>query len=266
MANPFPGMNPYLEDPNEWGDVHTSLMTYIRDALQPHLVPKYVARLNERVYTSPWQARIPDVLIIERQAREKREAYALALPVETGDPPFAEPLYVLMSPVEEREAFIEIRRAEDDHVVTVIELSSPTNKTSGEGRKQYVRKQRELIESETNLVEIDLLALGKPTLAVARNRQGTLPPCRYLIDAHRPSKRYLFEAYPIPLQEVLPKIRIPLNEPDQDVSLNLQSTLNRAYENGGYDSLIDYHAPPRTLLSAAEAQWVDELLREKKLR
>ncbi|MCI0476255.1 MAG: DUF4058 family protein, partial [Anaerolineales bacterium] len=67
MANPFPGMNPYLEDPREWGDVHHALMTYIRDAMQPNLVPKYIARLVERVYTSPWQARIPDVLILDRR-------------------------------------------------------------------------------------------------------------------------------------------------------------------------------------------------------
>jgi hypothetical protein len=33
MANPFPGMNPYLEDRALWNDVHHSVITYIRNAL-----------------------------------------------------------------------------------------------------------------------------------------------------------------------------------------------------------------------------------------
>ena len=35
MKNPFPGMNPYLEP--HWGDVHASLVIYIRDQLQRKL-------------------------------------------------------------------------------------------------------------------------------------------------------------------------------------------------------------------------------------
>jgi hypothetical protein len=33
--NPFPGMNPYLEQ--HWRDVHTTLMVYLRDQLQGEL-------------------------------------------------------------------------------------------------------------------------------------------------------------------------------------------------------------------------------------
>jgi len=35
MKSPFPGMDPYLE--TRWGDVHTSLVTYARDQVQPQM-------------------------------------------------------------------------------------------------------------------------------------------------------------------------------------------------------------------------------------
>ena len=34
MKSPFPGMDPFLE--RHWEDVHTRLIGYIADALQPH--------------------------------------------------------------------------------------------------------------------------------------------------------------------------------------------------------------------------------------
>jgi hypothetical protein len=50
MPSPLPGMDPYLEEPRRWPDVHQSLITYVRDALQPAVRPRYFARMGERVY------------------------------------------------------------------------------------------------------------------------------------------------------------------------------------------------------------------------
>ena len=41
MNSPFPGMDPFLE--SHWRDVHTSMMTYIRDQIQDQLPPDLVA-------------------------------------------------------------------------------------------------------------------------------------------------------------------------------------------------------------------------------
>jgi hypothetical protein len=49
MANPFPGMNPYLEDRALWNDFHARLAVYISNQLQPQLRPRYVASVEERV-------------------------------------------------------------------------------------------------------------------------------------------------------------------------------------------------------------------------
>ncbi len=49
MPSPLPGMDPYLEDPSLWPDLHQRLITYIAEALQPQVRPKYIARIGERI-------------------------------------------------------------------------------------------------------------------------------------------------------------------------------------------------------------------------
>ena len=48
MANPFPGMDPYLEGPF-WQSVHANLATDFVRYLTPRLRPKYVAVTTERI-------------------------------------------------------------------------------------------------------------------------------------------------------------------------------------------------------------------------
>lgn len=85
MPGPFPGMDPYLEDPVRWPDVHQRLITYIADALGPHLRPRYHARIGERVYIlTPPQALYPDILLIRRpQAVREPSPVCGAAEVET---------------------------------------------------------------------------------------------------------------------------------------------------------------------------------------
>jgi hypothetical protein len=47
--NPFPGLNPFFEQ--QWRDAHTSLILYLRDALQERLPADLVARAEEEVVT-----------------------------------------------------------------------------------------------------------------------------------------------------------------------------------------------------------------------
>jgi Protein of unknown function (DUF4058) len=67
MPSPFPGMDPYLETPDLWPDVHHELMSQIRAALNPRIKPHYVARVELRVYISDEddpgrKALVPDLL------------------------------------------------------------------------------------------------------------------------------------------------------------------------------------------------------------
>lgn len=41
MPSPFPGIDPYLENPELWPEVHHRLITAIADAIGPSIRPKY---------------------------------------------------------------------------------------------------------------------------------------------------------------------------------------------------------------------------------
>src|SRR5580765_506143 len=71
------------------------------------------------------------------------------------------------------EGYIEIRERGGGKVITVIEFLSPANKAGGEGQKLYLQKQRELLHSDTNFVEIDLVRSGQRVIAFPEHR---IPP------------------------------------------------------------------------------------------
>ena len=48
MPSPFPGMDPFVEHPSLWPDVHNALIATIRADLAPLLRPRYVARRRSR--------------------------------------------------------------------------------------------------------------------------------------------------------------------------------------------------------------------------
>ncbi len=57
-----------------------------------------------------------------------------------------------------RHHFVEIRDASRGHaLVTLIEIASPSNKRPGPDRRAYEAKREEILDSDTSLVEIDLL-------------------------------------------------------------------------------------------------------------
>jgi hypothetical protein len=52
MPSPFSGIDPYLENPEFWSEVHNRLMVAIADSLSPQLRPKYRVAIEKRVYDS----------------------------------------------------------------------------------------------------------------------------------------------------------------------------------------------------------------------
>jgi len=58
MPSPFPGMDPFLEDPAVFPDLHDSLITYSRESLQSRLPEPYYCVIGSRI----WMAvRLPRV-------------------------------------------------------------------------------------------------------------------------------------------------------------------------------------------------------------
>jgi hypothetical protein len=265
MPNPFPGMNPYLEDPLSWRDVHTSLLTYLREALQPQLGPNYVARLEEAVEIEDDPHRwMPDVLIVEENGGNGSHGAATASSVAT----IAKPL-ILELPEEPPARRIEILDVRSREVVTTIEVLSPSNKSSaGYGDRNYLNKIQSLWRTPASIVEIDLLRAGLPvTSAEMELHPRRIPPHDYLVSVSRGHQRGRYEVYPFSVRDAVPPVAIPLRKGEDDVLLELTPLIHRVYEVGAYERLIDYNeAPPLPSLGEADSQWLDALLKEKGLR
>jgi hypothetical protein len=260
-------MDPYLEAHDLWRGVHTKLINGVQEDLQPQLRPRYVAMIEERVLLAPLnQGIIPDVMVI------KEPAWGLPQPLGGGGVAvmertlpvgIAEPERIVVPEWEIRHRYLEIRDVRDREVVTVIEVFSPWNKTPGRGRDKYQEKQEEVLFSDANLVEIDLLRGGQPTLAVPAFRLG---PSDYRVCIHRVEHSQTFEVFRLSVRDPLPNVGIPLRSGEPDVVLHLQEVLTRCYDNGAYDLTIDYTEEPDPPFAPEDAAWADALLRERGLR
>jgi len=255
MPSPFPGMDPYLEDPKLWPDLHHRLITYTADELQKQIRPHYRARIEERLYVVQSGRNIyPDVTVLEQTIREQTLAEADAVTME-NPPPVDTPLTIVLTDDEIREPFIEIIHAGDEQVVTVIEILSPANKSAGPGRELYLTKQQEVLDSPAHLVELDLLSQGEHTIALPAAKLQNLPAHRYKISVGYGPEHLKFDLYLTRLSQRLPRFRIPLKSPDASAIIDLPAIFNQAYENGGYADFVDYNQPPPVPLSKEEQVW-----------
>ncbi len=247
--SPFPGMDPYLEEPALWAGVHHRLISSISDRLAAAVAPDYVVAIEQRVYiirhgngASHGGLLIPDVYVIRGQ---RQTAPVATMPVITA-PTIIEPLTEL----EVRDSFIEIRDAQNQEIVTTIEVLSPHNKAAGsKGLKVFRDKRRTVMSSLTHWLEIDLLRWGeRPPEAAGKGDYYALL---------KRSGSSMFEAWFFNLRDVMPVIAVPLRSPYTDVGLDLQNAFGDTYLRGYYSESIDYSRPlPPPEPTIADVQWV----------
>jgi hypothetical protein len=85
MASPFPGMDPYLEDPGNWPDFHPRFVVHCREALLAALPAQYIARLGER-FSLVDEAREVYLEILHRSDRSLVTAFELLSPANKEAP------------------------------------------------------------------------------------------------------------------------------------------------------------------------------------
>src|SRR5216684_1635824 len=107
MPSPFPGMDPYLEDEKLWPSFQHHLVLCLYQILLPGLVDRYRARVGQRCYVT-----------------EK-------------------PLFTSIIRQEHKEDFIELRQRADGKLVTLVDIVSPTNRTTTAGRQAYLDTRKE---------------------------------------------------------------------------------------------------------------------------
>lgn len=260
MKSPFPGMDPYLEA--RWGDVHARFMVYAADALGPQLPPNLVAHVEE--YMSVQGDDESERFVSDVRVEELPSNGPQAAPTDGGAIALADPLVVPTTLPRRTQRSIRILDPDSgNRIVTAIEVLSRANKVGRQGREEYERKQRELIDAGASLVEIDLLRAGGHVLTVPYDNfpLGYREP--YRICVVRAWTRHQGEIYRAGFRAPLPKVWVPLRQSDSDVVLDLHAVLDEVYRKGQYGRLIYYSAEPTPRFDPEDAAWADELLRQQ---
>jgi len=260
MAGPFPGVDPYLEIEGSWRDFHNRLIAEIGNELGAKLSDSYVARLDERIElvtpapeSSQWY--LPDVLVGRYGEVAPGAGAGLAeAPVGLIEPKLVEVLD--RDPEEFRITWVEVRSVPDLELVTVIEVLSPINKFR-QGRQAYLDKRDQLHASRVNLVEIDLLLGGAPLPMKQR-----IEPGAYYAIVARGSRLPVAGLYQWTVRDPLPRLPIPLREPDPDLLIDLASLANRVYDLGRYARTLRHKAswPETSPLSDEDRAWVESVI------
>ena len=229
MPSPFPGMDPYIEG-DLFESFHGPFAVEIGRQLHRQLGPKYIALVERRV-----MADTPDEILISEPARkpdisvvrEAAQRYSTAL--------LDRPLKMVVSMAGTMTHYsIEIKEVAGRDLITAIEIISPANKR-GKGRVQYLRKRERILDSDVNLVEIDLLQRGRRL-----PMEGVYPDYPYFVLIHRAATRPVADVWPISLEESLPRIPIPLSGEDDPVMVDLQDAMTVVFNDFRLEEFIDY--------------------------
>ncbi len=249
MRSPFPGMDPYLEHPALWPDVHNRLITAIGDAVTPLVAPRYYVGLERRAYRLMPDDIVlvgrPDIAIIPRPpfVADGRTEPAGSADVAVLD---------VEVPMADRvsESYLEVREVTTGLLVTVLELLSPANKLHADGREQYLAKRNQILASRTSLVEVDLLRAGEPMTVVGSPGRGGY---RVLVSPATTRPRAKLHAFG--LRTPMPTFPLPLLPGEDEPLVDLNAIFQALYERARFDLRLDYGVPPVPPLAEADEAW-----------
>lgn len=250
MTPIFPGMNPYLEAPALWSEVHSWLIVELARMLNSQITPKYRAAVEKRVYEETILVGIPDVSVVRQNANPAMR------PLASSTATLSQPMLVELPESETiGERYLEIREVATGEVVTAIEILSPKNKRAGEGRNQYLNKRNQVLHSQSHLVEIDLLRGGEPLPMKNTVRSD------YRVLVSRVEQRSMAQLYPFDLRDPLPCFPLPLRAGDQEPPIELGLLMQTVYASAALDLAIDYQQQPSPPLATEDWLWMRELLK-----
>ena len=250
-------MDPYLEHPSLWPDVHNRLIAALADDLSERVAPRYYVGLERRTYL----LKADDLVLVGRPDM----AIASVTDASAFAPhPVATSVTVLEVDVpmqdEVSENFLEIHEVKTGKLITVLELLSPVNKLHRQGRETYERKRGYVFCSWTNLVEIDLLRAGEPMPVVGAQVQSD-----YRILVSRGTQRPRASLIAFTLRQPIPTFMLPLLPGDEEPEVALNHLLHGLYQRARFDLRLDYTQPPIPPLVEADAAWAQALITARTL-
>ena len=251
-------MDPWLEHPDLWPDVHNSLIAAIRDAMSPLVAPKYYIGLEQRVYlvrpTDLTLLGVPDLTVATARPPGGNGARAEPRPaagvgVREVDLPRRVPV---------RETYLQVREAGGGRLVTLLEVLSPANKMTTRGRRRYLKKRGRVLESSTHLVEIDLLRGGEPMPFCEGGPEGG-----YRVFLSRDDDPRKGTVYDFGVRDPIPEIPLPLDPGDPEPPIDLGPILHALYDRARFDLRIRYDRKPSPPLDPDDADWAGAILRPR---
>lgn len=252
-------MDPYLEHPHLWHPFHTRLVVTLADVIERVLPPDYYVSVEERTYVASEPAkgafRLPDTAVLERPGRE-------IVPAVSSSRNSAGVEVLVPLPDAIRERYLQVRAADGSReLISIIEVLSPTNKTPGRDRDDYLIKRGGILGSETSLIEIDLLRAGTrmPSSGGPEQTDYQVLICRACM---RPRAQLL--AFGV--REPIPSFPLPLRPGEVEPEVPLADAVSQVYERGRYHLQIDYGCAPEPALDFDDRDWSEALLRERGLR
>ena len=260
MPSPFPGMDPYLEDAAYWSGFHTRFIVAVSAAIS-HALPKgYYAEVEQHVWLQrddpddriPFA--VPDGYVAHLNGDGGTVVATLATTAAGTEVTLAKPAKRKGS------KFVQIVDTPGNRVITVIELLSPSNKEPGDDRESYLHKRSDYLSTGTNLVEIDLLRDGD-RMPFGRPKP---PPADYCALVSRADRFPKALAWAWTVRDPLPTLPVPLKPADGEIALGLRECLDRAYDDAGYRTRIDYADAPAVPLRKPDAEWVADLFKKPK--
>ncbi|NEP17861.1 MAG: DUF4058 family protein [Leptolyngbya sp. SIO4C1] len=264
MPAQFPGMNPYLEHPDLWPQVHAQLIGTLARQIEHCLPQRYEVAVRKRIYrVSGEDALVVGQLESEPAANEVAAAYpihqsqlngatALSTQITAADAPT--PVYVPV-PQEVREDYIEVIETETSTAITTLEILTPQRKRFGRGRERYEQHRESILGSAMHFIEIDLLRGWEPLTVYGPEAEGD-----YRILVSRSQDRPQAALYTWHVEQRIPLFPLPLQQAAP--LLNLKQAL----ETLPGDWPIDYSLDPLPPLQGDQADWLTRLLEEQALR
>jgi hypothetical protein len=146
--------------------------------------------------------------------------------------------------VELREEYIEIVRRSDEQLVTLLDVVSPSNKTTPAGRAACLSTRQTAKVAGANIVEIDLVLQGQPMFEYSR--EG-LPTWDYAVTIARALQPERYEIYAATLQKRLPRFRVPLAHLERDFVVDLQAVFGLCYDQSDIGTRINYQDAPASI-------------------
>ncbi|MEM1238264.1 MAG: DUF4058 family protein [Cyanobacteria bacterium P01_H01_bin.26] len=252
----FPGMNPYLEHPDLWPEIHPQFVTALAKLLERKVSKRYNIIIRKRVYRVSGE----DSLVVGQPTRSASLAASDSSPAQQPIPTY------IAVPQTIHEDYIEVVDCHLGRTNTIIEVLTPQKKRPGRGRENYAQRCEAIFGSDTHFVEIDLLRGWEPISDYGPSNID------YRVLVSRSDQRPQAELYTWQVSAPIPLLTLPLSHPqDGDdaqtcCTVNLKQALDDACGSASYNFSINYERDPIPPLPPEASRWLADLLEHSGLR